>query len=686
MIMRQLKEVVAIVALFMAAGAGAASLENDSLKVSIGDRGEFQVLDKRNGRIWRQVVVGGQAPLSVTPRVRGRQLNYPLAFDGLPRAGGQRKPVPFEVSVRLEGTCELVAEFTPAAAAVTGEWREVRYPFAFLPPEGEQPHLLFPQGEGLLVPANTNHPGFLKLQPGQLYGGTRSYLNCVGLVELQSGAGLLAIPMPFEAADVYWPELAGGMPGAVGVQHGWRANRYKLDRPFSLRWQFTDKGGYVAMAKGYRRWCGPQGWRRTLREKGRENPDVDKLIGAPIFWAYGVVPELSRLVDDLRAAGVDRCMMGLDQRLYDCMVEPAPAEQAERRALVEKVRAAGFLVHHYDNYRDTFGRDPKLPAWNQVNWDAYPHDVVVREDGQLLSPGFPGCKSGVLTPRSFMKYAKLHMPQDLKRYPWNARFIDCVGSCAFDEGVDWQPDRTEATIYYTRQQREKLMKYSNRLGQLTGTECGMDYVIPYVHWFDGAMHLVSFMKMPAGSFGLQGAEADGSLNRQVLVQGDLDASGKPYSVSESVRYRIPFWSLVHHDDAVDTWRWEDGMNVPPQWWGRKVLLNLLHGTPPMYRMYASEFKAHRDAIAQTHRLLSPWGRRVGYDEMVSHRFLTADRLVQETRFSSGAGICVNFGRTPFKVSETVVIPAAGYGMFTLRPGGGETYDSPVAVKLGHGEK
>ena len=686
---RKYKVVTAIVCLFMAVGAGAASLENDSLKVSIGERGEFEVLDKRSGRIWRQVALGERAPLSSTPRIKGRlpncpmHLSYSLEFDGLPRAGGQKKTVPFEVSVRLEGADELVAEFTPAKAAVTGEWREVRYPFAFLPPEGAQPNLLFPQGEGLLVPANTNHPGFLKLQPGQLYGGTRSYLNCVGLVELQSGAGLLAIPMPFEAADVYWPELSGGTPGAVGIQHGWRANRYKLDRPFSLRWQFTDKGGYVAMAKGYRRWCGPQGWRKTLREKARENPDVDKLIGAPIFWAYGVVPELSRLVDDLRTAGVDRCVLGLEQRLYDCMVEPTPAEQAERRALVEKARAAGFLVHHYDNYRDTFERDPKLLAWNQVNWDAYPHDVVVRESGQLLSPGFPDCKSGVITPRAFMKYAKKHLPRDLKRYPWNARFIDCVGSCAFDEGVDWHPDRSEATLYYTRQQREKLMKYSNRLGQLTGTECGMDYVIPYVHWFDGAMHLVSFMNMPPGSFGLQGAEADGALKGRVDVQGDLDATGKPYSVSESVRYRIPFWSLVHHDDAVVTWRWEDGMNVPLQWWGRKVLLNLLHGTPPMYRMYASEFKAHREAIAQTHQLLSPWGRRVSYDEMVSHRFVTSDRLVQETRFSSGAGICVNFGRSPFKVSETVVIPAEGYVMFTWRPGqeGEETFEPPVAVRI-----
>lgn len=606
---------------------------------------------------------------------------YSLDFDGLPRAGGKRQPVPFEVSVRLEKGDELVAEFTPTAAAVTGEWREVRYPFAFLPPEGEQPNLLFPNGEGLLVPANTNHPGFLKLEPGQLYGGVRSYLNCVGLVELRSGAGLLAIPLPFESADVYWPVLEGGMPGAVGIQHGWRANRYTLDRPFSLRWQFTEKGGYVAMAKGYRRWCGTQGWRKTLKEKLKENPEVDKLIGAPVYWSYDSVESLSRLVDELRDAGVDRCVLGLDPRLYDCMLEPAEKELAERRAVVEKAIAAGFLVHHYDNYRDSFERNPKLPAWHQVNWDAYPHDIVVREDGHLLSPGFPEGPNGVITPRAFMKYAQRHLPRDLKRYPWNARFIDCVGSCAFDEGVDWHPDRPEATLYYTREQREKLMRYSNRLGQVTGTECGLDYVIPYVHWFDGGMQLVAFMDMPAGTFGLQVASADGSMKAMSEVQGDLDGTGKPYSVSESVQYRIPFWSLVHHDDAVITWRWEYGMTSPPQWWWRKVLLNMLHGTPPLYR--AIEFGKWREAFVATHRLISPWCRRVGYDEMVSHRFVTMDRLVQETRFSSGAGICVNFGRAPFKLNKEVEIPGEGYVIFKPKAGieGGDVYEPPVAVKL-----
>ena len=664
-------------------------LENAALRVQVGSGGELSVLDKRNGRVWQQTALGtfGEKgrELSSAPQLSGGALSFTLGFDGLPRSGGKRLSVPFEVKIRMEGENELVAEFTPSAEAVAGQWREVRYPMVFVPPPEAGSSLLYPHGTGMLLPANRKNPGFLEPVRGALYGGTRSYLNCVGHVELKSGAGLLAIPLPFESADVYWPDVQHQGSEGVGIQHGWRGNRYQLERPFSLRWQFTAKGGYVAMAKDYRRWCASQGWRKTLREKAAVNPEVDKLIGAPIFWAYGTVPQMTKILEGLRSSGVDRCVLGLDPRSYDCMLEPTPAELSQRRALVENARAAGYLVHHYDNYRDAFERVPKLDAWHQINWDAYPHDMMVREGGALLATHFSAAaKSGVITPDAFLKYAQLHIPKDLERYPFNARFIDCIGSVEFQlEGEDWHPERGQTSMYYVRQKREELMEYSNRMKQVTGTECGMDYLIPYVHWFDGAMHLVAYMDLPPGSFMLQGNDASGAIQGQV-AQDDLQLkNGKPFPVAESVRYRIPFWGLVHHDDAMATWRWENGMDKPAEFWTRKLLFNLLYGTTPLFRMDLNEYAKSKEAIAQTHRLTSPWGRRVGYDELLSHRFLTADRLVQDTRFSSGVGICVNFGQKPFKTAEGVEIPGCGYAEFEWQAEALEVkFQSPVAVRIG----
>ena len=47
---------------------------------------------------------------------------------------------------------------------------------------------------------------------------------------------------------------------------------------------------------------------------------------------------------------------------------------------------------------------------------------------------------------------------------------------------------------------------------------------------------------------------------------------------------------------------------------------------------------------QTYRDVCGWHERIGFDEMIDHRFLTTDRMVQETRFSSGWNVVVNFGQ------------------------------------------
>jgi hypothetical protein len=50
---------------------------------------------------------------------------------------------------------------------------------------------------------------------------------------------------------------------------------------------------------------------------------------------------------------------------------------------------------------------------------------------------------------------------------------------------------------------------------------------------------------------------------------------------------------------------------------------------------------------------------VGYDEMVSHRFVSDDHKVQETVFSSGKKVIVNFGETAYDFGKKN-LPAKGF--------------------------
>ena len=68
----------------------------------------------------------------------------------------------------------------------------------------------------------------------------------------------------------------------------------------------------------------------------------------------------------------------------------------------------------------------------------------------------------------------------------------------------------------------------------------------------------------------------------------------------------------------------------------------------------------RDRYLQTYHSVCGWHEKIGFDEMVAHRFLTDERLVQETRFSSDRGAIVNFGDSPWVDPRGFSVPADGY--------------------------
>jgi hypothetical protein len=46
--------------------------------------------------------------------------------------------------------------------------------------------------------------------------------------------------------------------------------------------------------------------------------------------------------------------------------------------------------------------------------------------------------------------------------------------------------------------------------------------------------------------------------------------------------------------------------------------------------------------------------------MTDHRFLTADRNVQQTAFANGVTITVNFGLAPFRLASGEMLPPGGF--------------------------
>ena len=62
----------------------------------------------------------------------------------------------------------------------------------------------------------------------------------------------------------------------------------------------------------------------------------------------------------------------------------------------------------------------------------------------------------------------------------------------------------------------------------------------------------------------------------------------------------------------------------------------------------------------------------GYVEMLSHRWLTADHAVQETRFANGVTVTVNFGDQPYTLPDGTKLAPLAHQIRGLKVDASET--------------
>jgi hypothetical protein len=58
---------------------------------------------------------------------------------------------------------------------------------------------------------------------------------------------------------------------------------------------------------------------------------------------------------------------------------------------------------------------------------------------------------------------------------------------------------------------------------------------------------------------------------------------------------------------------------------------------------------------ESYQTICPTVRAVGYSEMTDHRFLTADRDVQQSAFANGVTVTVNFGAADYRLASGRVV-------------------------------
>jgi len=582
--------------------------------------GALTVRHKSGERTWAQADARRRIVV-VTARADGRRITFQWLDPetGLDGQGeivlDERSP---EFSVTLTANGDLARPlpfplpFTADALAAKGEATEGRQP----------PYLVVPMNEGISYPVDDE-----AIRPRRLiaYGGHGICMGFWGVTDGEAGH-MVIIETPDDAAI----RIARAEKRLV-VAPEWDAQSGALGYPRRLRYVFFERGGHVAMCKRYREHARAVGLLRTLAEKRKACPAVDRLVGAVNVWCWD--RDAVGLVREMQEAGIDRILWS----------NRRPPDQVKALNAVP-----GVLTSRYDIYQDVMNPENfKHLGHVHGGWptEMWPGGLNLDAQGQWRRGWRVRGKDGTMYPcgvlcdRLAPDLARKRIGEELKGTPYRCRFIDTTTASPWREC--YHPDHPMTRSESRKYKIDLLRVISGEFGLVCGSETGHEASVPVLHYFEGMLSLGPYRVPDAG-------------RDMARIWDEVPERVAKFQLGH--RYRLPLWELVYHDCVVAQWYWGDYNNKLPALWVKRDLFNALYGTPPMFMFRRSFWNAHRDRFVESYRTAAPVARATGYHEMTDHRFLTPDRDVQQTRFANGVTVTVNFGDEPFRLPDGTEVP------------------------------
>lgn len=657
---------VAVVLGAATADARAHTLENDCLRLAVDDHGQVTIRDKRSGVTWLQAI----------PKREGPSWSWGVAGRPLPirEFGPEKIPVVTsvealanEIKISLKWKIPLVCRWSlsgPDNVQGTLESREkdklvpgdarwmVLYPAPFYA-SGSADYAVVCEDEGVLYQTADTDPQSDQIRYASGSMGRSRSMPWSGLLDQDLSAGVMTlVDTPFYAIEkMVFCNTPDGRRSLPAVQ--WEKGKYSTFDPRTVRFHFFAKGGYVAMAKRFRSERIAEGEFQTLSEKARHVPKVKELKGAMDMWIFP--PERKPLtaadVERIHGLGFDRLLLQVFAR------DQASPDSAFTPAAVEKAHEYGYLIGQYHNYswvyERRYKRDPALKAVCIRGPNGY------QPGGSLWGTNLKYCP-GVLDD----KLRAVAVEQ--RDYGCDTVFTDCTtAGGSLRDCFDQNHPLTRATAATAL---GKSLQAITDQGMVAGSERGFWWGADDCHYFEG-------IETPIRYFNIFTRESSAQHHAGPFhIERPEDYDRYMLSFTYGPQNRVPVFQLVFHDSVVCTRRWNDHYGRDMDLWRTSDLMSIAYGTPPIVKFLGDdtphvmkdEFATVQKLYLRTFRDVCGWHEKIGFDEMTDHRFLTENRLVQETRFSSGHAVVVNFGSEPWNDDRGFQVPAKDFHTFVMK--------------------
>ena len=422
---------------------------------------------------------------------------------------------------------------------------------------------------------------------------------------------------------------------AWGIVPRFLAQHNKFGYNRSLRLIFTQQGGYVALLARYREYLKQHGYIVTLAQKAQAQPNIERLRGTVNVWGGFDNGEFFK---NCKAAGIQNVIAN---------------NWKKDRHGAEEIKALGYLVSQYQAFHHC--REEKDP--NNINYGHPQHTRISKPEGDqaIVWRHTNGTIEYDRCSQFHAEHARRVLPAIMDKCGIDTLFADVSAALALNEC--WSKEHP-MTRTQDREARQEFLQTCADLGLVLGTEHGRWWSARYAAYHEGMLTLQTCCPWDAG----------------YLKKPDSDIDLTPYlDYGLSPVRRLPLYDLVFHDCTCTTWYWGDSTDwlhrTHPQFTERKDVFNVLTGTFPLY--WVNKFSG-LSADQLMPRLLETVGAVVPVQErafgqaMLSHQWMSADRMVQRCTFENGLQTWVNFGNQPFEVATpkgTRVIRENGFVAF-----------------------
>jgi hypothetical protein len=353
------------------------------------------------------------------------------------------------------------------------------------------------------------------------------------------------------------------------------------------------------------------------------------------------------LILSMYEAGIKKAWLGLNCRTA-AEIHPGFVLEANR---------TGYLIGPYDSYHSI--HPPGEERWVTATFDdtTLYHTAYIMNGEREPVRGFMGVGRKLNPLMAFPSVRSRTKGVFDQGIEFNSWFMDCdaTGEC-YD---DFTPSRMSSQRDDMEARLQRMAWIANEYDVVMGSETGNDYSANTIAFAHG-------MTTPVIAWGDPDMRSDRDSEYYVgayysMWGGIPPRYVKPVPLKDEYRYiyydnrfNIPLFQLVYNDAVITSHHWEWGsLKVPDEIPGVS-LREILYNVPPLYHLDRYHWDKYKKTIIRHAGVFGGTHSRAVTLEMTGFDWLSADRLVQRTRFGESLEIIANFGTEVFRYDDMVI--------------------------------